>query len=175
MHCSIMLSIIPFALLHVSASLSSYSISRQCNCSIMNRAASPIYSVLYSILLVMLIITTLESARRARNYDQSLANYIFANGSTYLKVAYRHHSKARFLSAQNLMNRPLATDLTTVPKILHQSWSTSSLPSKFERWSQSCREVCHLLPPGHMKLLFVLWDAYLHDRSLHHSSHGLRV
>lgn len=28
-----------------------------------------------------------------------------------------------------------------MPKLLHQSWSTTILPSKFEQWSLSCRDM----------------------------------
>ncbi|KAH8887170.1 hypothetical protein GQ53DRAFT_693535 [Thozetella sp. PMI_491] len=35
--------------------------------------------------------------------------------------------------------RPLAEDITTIPKILHQTWKSDVLPAKFEAWSMSCR------------------------------------
>lgn len=47
--------------------------------------------------------------------------------------------EAKRLYAQELLQRPLATDLTSIPKLLHQSWINSTLPAKFEEWSHSCR------------------------------------
>ncbi|MCJ1278933.1 hypothetical protein MMC21_006754 [Puttea exsequens] len=43
------------------------------------------------------------------------------------------------LSAKALMARPLATDLTKVPKIFHQFWSEPELPAKFDAWTANCR------------------------------------
>ena len=48
--------------------------------------------------------------------------------------------EAKKLSAEELMRRPLATDLTSIPKLFHQSWLNSTLPTKFEEWSHSCRQ-----------------------------------
>ncbi len=47
------------------------------------------------------------------------------------------------LSPAELLCRPLASDLSAVPKLLHQTWKSAELPSKFERWSKSCREKHH--------------------------------
>ena len=49
--------------------------------------------------------------------------------------------EAVYLSAQELMSRPLARDQTKVPKLLHQSWKNSTLPTKFREWSESCRKI----------------------------------
>lgn len=49
-------------------------------------------------------------------------------------------AKARYLSPTQLMQRPVSKDLQTVPKLLHQSWSSKELPAKFERWSSTCRK-----------------------------------
>ena len=48
--------------------------------------------------------------------------------------------EAKRLYPEELMQRPLATDLTSIPKLLHQSWINSTLPAKFEEWSHSCRK-----------------------------------
>ena len=48
--------------------------------------------------------------------------------------------EAKRLYAEELMQRPLATDLTTIPKLFHQSWMNSTMPTKFEEWSHSCRK-----------------------------------
>jgi mannosyltransferase OCH1-like enzyme len=47
--------------------------------------------------------------------------------------------KAAYLSPKDLMSRPLAGVHTHVPKIFHQSWKSTELPAKFERWSDACR------------------------------------
>ena len=47
--------------------------------------------------------------------------------------------EAKRLYADDLLERPLATDLTSIPKLFHQSWINSTLPTKFEEWSHSCR------------------------------------
>ena len=47
---------------------------------------------------------------------------------------------AHRITAKELMARPLAKDLTTIPKLIHQSWSTDELPTKFRKWSSSCRK-----------------------------------
>ena len=50
-------------------------------------------------------------------------------------------SKATQLSPAELMARPLQTSGSHVPKLFHQSWSTTALPAKFEQWSRTCREM----------------------------------
>lgn len=47
---------------------------------------------------------------------------------------------ASALSPADLLCRPLAFDLSAVPKLLHQTWKSTKLPSKFEKWSNACRE-----------------------------------
>ncbi|KAK9328282.1 nucleotide-diphospho-sugar transferase [Lipomyces starkeyi] len=51
-----------------------------------------------------------------------------------------NHSKAAQLSAKDLLKSPVSKNYEFVPKLIHQSWSTPELPSKFETWSRSCRE-----------------------------------
>ena len=46
---------------------------------------------------------------------------------------------AKRLYPDELMQRSLATDLTSIPKIFHQSWINETMPTKFEDWSNSCR------------------------------------
>ncbi|OJD10367.1 hypothetical protein AJ78_08594 [Emergomyces pasteurianus Ep9510] len=50
---------------------------------------------------------------------------------------------ARPLSAAELLCRPLPSDYSSIPKLLHQSWKTNELPAKFEKWSRVCREKHH--------------------------------
>lgn len=49
------------------------------------------------------------------------------------------YQDARRISAEELMSRPLSTNLQSVPKLFHQSWAKDELPERFERWSSSCR------------------------------------
>jgi hypothetical protein len=58
--------------------------------------------------------------------------------------------KAKYLSPTELMKRNLAPAHKTIPKLLHQSWSDSELPSKFKKWSDGCRE-------QHAEWEWVLW------------------
>ena len=46
---------------------------------------------------------------------------------------------ARALSPQDLFCRPLNSSAIGIPKIFHQSWKSAELPTKFKRWSNSCR------------------------------------
>ena len=50
-------------------------------------------------------------------------------------------AKAPILRPADLMARPHSASQSHVPKLLHQSWSTTTLPAKFEQWSLSCREM----------------------------------
>ena len=49
-------------------------------------------------------------------------------------------SYAPAVSPAELLCRPLATNLSSTPKLLHQTWKSAQLPAKFERWSRTCRE-----------------------------------
>lgn len=53
----------------------------------------------------------------------------------------RHSFKklAKPLAPADLLKRPISRDLQTIPKLIHQSWSSSELPAKFDRWSATCR------------------------------------
>ncbi|KAL9126914.1 MAG: hypothetical protein Q9217_004109 [Psora testacea] len=57
---------------------------------------------------------------------------------------------AKALDPQELLNRSLSTDQTTVPKLFHQSWADNDLPEKFREWSEICRAV-------HPDWEWVLW------------------
>ncbi|KAK4939875.1 hypothetical protein LTR10_019943 [Elasticomyces elasticus] len=47
--------------------------------------------------------------------------------------------KAKYLSPAELMQRPISESLQTIPKLFHQSWSSTDLPAKFGQWSATCR------------------------------------
>src|SRR5271156_2908392 len=50
--------------------------------------------------------------------------------------------KARYLSPKELLSRPFPLDQpwnASIPKIIHQSWSSKELPARFQRWSDTWR------------------------------------
>jgi len=96
-------------------------------------------SLFLACFLLVIIFTTLEGTRRLQIHSFDTAQ---SPHSSAVESVHDQPKEARVLSAHDLLVRPLATNLTTVPKIFHQSWSTSTLPVKFENWSRSCREVC---------------------------------
>lgn len=59
-------------------------------------------------------------------------------------------SAAPALSPKDLLCRPVDTNNDRIPKIFHQSWKSTELPSKFERWSETCRRM-------HPEWEWVLW------------------
>lgn len=67
---------------------------------------------------------------------------ILLSGQSYAPDTIRRSSKAkaRYLSPAKLMERPISKDLQTIPKLIHQSWSSTELPAKFQRWSATCRQ-----------------------------------
>ncbi|KAK9364907.1 nucleotide-diphospho-sugar transferase [Lipomyces kononenkoae] len=69
--------------------------------------------------------------------------WIFSRGSRNSfdhKIDSQGHRRAPELLAKDLLSRPLAANSGVIPKLIHQSWSTQDLPSKFSTWSHSCRE-----------------------------------
>lgn len=54
------------------------------------------------------------------------------------------------LSPKDLLCRQVNVNATGIPKLFHQSWKTTELPSKFERWSETCRTM-------HPDWEWVLW------------------
>ena len=57
---------------------------------------------------------------------------------------------ARQIAASVLLERPPPEDVTSIPKLFHQSWSSTELPAKFQAWSMSCRTL-------HPNWEWVLW------------------
>ncbi|KAL5346098.1 hypothetical protein ACLOAV_009130 [Pseudogymnoascus australis] len=68
---------------------------------------------------------------------------------------------ARPLSAAELLCRPLASDHSSIPKLLHQSWKTNELPAKFDKWSRVCREKHQDWDHGSDILLIILPSVYV--------------
>ncbi|KIX07109.1 uncharacterized protein Z518_05086 [Rhinocladiella mackenziei CBS 650.93] len=63
---------------------------------------------------------------------------LYMTGQNYGPVTTSR--KAKYLTPAELMKRPISKDLQTIPKLIHQSWSSTELPAKFERWSTTCRQ-----------------------------------
>ncbi len=57
----------------------------------------------------------------------------------YTKTEELMQNYAKQISVRELISRPFPKDQTQVPKLLHQSWNTAKLPSKFQHWSMTCR------------------------------------
>ncbi len=92
-------------------------------------------------------IVLLISLDQARKNGKSIADHYLQNfssgrynGSANI-ASLSDDGMAKVLRAQDLMNRPLATDLTKAPKLFHQSWMDSELPEKFQEWCLTCRKV----------------------------------
>lgn len=78
---------------------------------------------------------------------------LYLTGQSYSPPTGQQRSskaKARYLSPAKLLERPISKDLQTIPKLFHQSWSSTELPAKFERWSATCRR-------AHPDWEWVLW------------------
>ena len=68
---------------------------------------------------------------------------LYLGGQGYASGSLSHGShggRAKYLTPQELMDRPISKDLQTIPKVFHQSWSSTELPAKFTRWSETCRK-----------------------------------
>ena len=86
--------------------------------------------IVFGLLAISLL--ALDTSRRA---GKSIVDHF----TSKIPLSHNPPKKAICLSAQELLSRPLATDQTKVPKLIHQSWKNSTLPTKFQEWSQSCR------------------------------------
>lgn len=71
-------------------------------------------------------------------------------GSSTGSWRHTHKKQAKLLRPVDLMKRPISRDLQTIPKLIHQSWSSTELPAKFERWSSTYRHT-------HPDWEWVLW------------------
>ena len=93
-------------------------------------------TLLTLLLLIIFILHTPDNARRA---GSTVVEHFHGVFSKIPKVSSEMPKVARRLYPEELMQRPLATDLTRIPKLFHQSWINGTLPAKFEEWSHSCR------------------------------------
>lgn len=88
-----------------------------------------------AVLLITFILLTISLHSLGRGREFGHYKEYFSNSSR----TESNTLEAKRLYAEELMQRPLATDLTSIPKLFHQSWINSTLPAKFEEWSHSCR------------------------------------
>lgn len=94
-----------------------------------------------SVLLVTFIFLTISLYSLGHGRDAGEGALDHYKGRFSKSVGTKSKDKeAKRLYAEELLQRPLATDLTSIPKLLHQSWINSTLPTKFEEWSHSCRQ-----------------------------------
>ena len=98
----------------------------------------PVQGAVLLITFIFLTITLYSIGRGREAGESALDHYkeTFAKSSGLKSKA----KEAKRLYAEELLQRPLATDLTSIPKLFHQSWMNSTLPAKFEEWSHSCRQ-----------------------------------
>ena len=98
-------------------------------------------SVQGAVLLGTLIFLTISLYRlgQGREAGESALDHYKEHFSKSLGTKSKE-KEAKRLYAEELLQRPLATDLTSIPKLFHQSWINSTLPAKFEEWSHSCRQ-----------------------------------
>ena len=90
------------------------------------------------LLTFIFLVISLHSLGRGREPGESTLDHYKERFSQSSGIKFKA-KEAKRLYAQELMQRPLATDLTSIPKLFHQSWMNSTLPTKFEEWSHSCR------------------------------------
>jgi inositol phosphorylceramide mannosyltransferase catalytic subunit len=87
-----------------------------------------------------------ESSSAIQNLDIDNDN----SESSAASWLHLNHKSAKVLRPVDLMKRPISRNLQSIPKLIHQSWSSTKLPTKFERWSSTCRKL-------HADWEWVLW------------------
>ena len=91
------------------------------------------------LVIVIFLTTGLYSLGRGREAGESTLHH-YKETLTKISATKAEVKEARRLYAEELLQRPLATNLTSIPKLFHQSWIDATLPTKFEEWSHSCRQ-----------------------------------
>lgn len=107
---------------------------------------SRLLQLMLLVLTFTLLAISLLAIHNARKANHSVVDHY----TGMFTVSESSPSEARKISAQELMSRPLATDRTKAPRLLHQSWKDSALPAKFQEWSESCRK-------AHPDWEYVMW------------------
>ena len=105
-----------------------------------------------AIFLTLLMFSTfsLYALNNARRAGDSVVDHYRDVLSKLPKVMSKRPKEAVQLYPKALMQRPLATDSTQIPKLFHQSWVNGALPGRFSEWSHSCRQ-------AHPDWEWVLW------------------
>lgn len=98
------------------------------------------------VLLLIFLFHSLNGLDHARKAGHNVLDSI----SRISEHKPNERGMAKRLYPEDLMQRQLATYLTSIPKLFHQSWINDTLPAKFEEWSSSCRA-------AHPDWEWVLW------------------
>jgi len=109
-----------------------------------------IFYVLCAVCLFILFQNGLPSTTLTTNITYTIKNTIppvnHRHGGSRSRVECpKSHAclpKARYLSPSELLDRPYPPDIpynSTIPKLIHQSWSTTTLPIKYQKWSDTWR------------------------------------
>ena len=88
-------------------------------------------------LLMGILVISLFALDHSRKAGKSIVDHFTSN----LSHSPTNSPAAVHLPALELMSRPLASDQTKVPRLLHQSWKDSTLPAKFQEWGDTCRKI----------------------------------
>ncbi len=91
----------------------------------------PVQGAILVVLLIFLILS-LTPLNRTRQAGNSILEHYKDTISKDAGVKSKEPKMARRLYPKDLMQRPLATSLTSIPKYFYQSWMTETLPIKFE-------------------------------------------
>lgn len=102
------------------------------------------------IILLIFLILSLNTLNHARQAGNSILEHYKDSIAKVAGVKSKAPEMAKRLYPEELMQRPLATNLTSIPKYFHQSWQDETLPTKFEEWSASCRK-------AHPDWEWILW------------------
>lgn len=98
----------------------------------------PVQGAILFALLIFLALS-LHALDHARKAGDSILDH-YKDSFSLLHNTTSNRKMAKRIYAEDLMQRPLATDLTSIPKLFHQSWLNETLPAKFQEWSDSCRK-----------------------------------
>jgi inositol phosphorylceramide mannosyltransferase catalytic subunit len=109
-----------------------------------------IFYVLCAVCLFILFKNGLPSTTLTTNITYTIRNTIppvnHRHGGSRSRVECpKSHAclpKARYLSPSELLDRPYPPDIpynSTIPRLIHQSWSTTTLPIKYQKWSDTWR------------------------------------
>ena len=103
------------------------------------------------VVLILLILLFVFSLKSLDHVKQASHNFLDQYTGPLSKITGTNRGRmAKRLYPKELLQRPLPTDLTSIPRLFHQSWINETMPTKFEEWSNSCRK-------AHPDWEWVLW------------------